>query len=338
MFYFRLRTNAENATISINGTSGVTDLKMEEPTFVSWSVSNMYGTKQNTTYISGETTLFVDFSDLQGQSGGSGKNPIPQPNASTEGLFLSNDGQSLVWREAQDLYTNDQPTTEKVGDIEPGTTFDHETMDSMWTKLLYAYVPPVVEFETNPESTLLYYGQEIDGVSLLAKITPRSNKIQSLEFLLNGEVINHIDNPHSSSIGYNYQNPITSTSVFVIAVNDGKEVITREKSFNYTAPVMYGSVQNSDPSSEEILSLTKEAHNVGTLDLEIEAEDSYPCVAVPDNFQNLKDIKDENGFVITNSFNVKQMEIEVGGVICSYNVYTFKTITTVTNYNFIFEY
>lgn len=338
MFYFRLRTNAENATISINGTSGVTDLRMEEPGLVDIVVSNMYGTKTNSTYVSGNTILFVDFSDLQGQSGGSGKNPIPQPSASTEGLFLSNDGQSLVWREAQDLYTNDQPTTEKVGDIEAGSTFDHETMDSMWTKLLYAYVPPVVEFETNPEPTLLYYGQEIDGVSLLAKITPRSNKIQSLEFLLNGEVINHIDNPHSSSIGYNYQNPITSTSVFVIAVNNGKEVITREKSFNYMAPVMYGSVQNSDPSSDEILSLTKEAHAVGTLDLEIEAEDSYPCVAVPDNFQNLKDIKDENGFVITNSFNVKQMEIEVGGVICSYNVYTFKTITTVTNYNFIFEY
>jgi hypothetical protein len=338
MFYFRIKTNAENATISVNGSQGKTDLKLEEPTFVSWSVSNMYGTKQNTTYISGETTLFVDFSDLQGQSGGSGKTPIPQPNASTEGLFLSNDGQSLVWREAQDLYTNDQPTTEKVGDIEAGTTFDHETMDSMWTKLLYAYVPPVVEFETNPEPTLLYYGQEIDGVSLLAKITPRSNKIQSLEFLLNGNVINHIDNPHSSSIGYNYQNPITNTSVFVVAVNDGKEVITREKSFNYTAPVMYGSVQNPDPSSEEILSLTKEAHDVGTLDLEIEAEESYPCVAIPDNFKNLKDIKDENGFVITNSFNVKQMEIEVGGVICSYNVYTFKTITTVINYNFIFEY
>lgn len=338
MFYFRIKTNAENATISVNGSQGKTDLKLEKPAFVSWSVSNMYGTKQNTTYISGEITLFVDFSDLQGQSGGSGKNPIPQPNASTEGLFLSNDGQSLVWREAQDLYTNDQPTTEKVGDIEAGTTFDHETMDSMWTKLLYAYVPPVVEFETNPDPTLLYYGQEIDGVSLLAKITPRSNKIQSLEFLLNGDVINHIDNPHSSSIGYNYQNPITNTSVFVVSVNDGKEVITREKSFNYTAPVMYGSVQNPDPSSEEILSLTKEAHNVGTLDLEIEAEESYPCVAVPDNFKNLKDIKDENGFVITNSFNVKQMEIEVGGVICSYNVYTFKTITTVINYNFIFEY
>lgn len=338
MFYFRIKTNAENATISVNGLQGKTDLKLEEPAFISWSVSNMYGTKQNTTYISGETTLFVDFSDLQGQSGGGGKTPIPQPSASTEGLFLSNDGQNLVWSEAQDLYTNDQPTTEKVGDIEPGTTFDHETMDAMWTKLLYAYVPPVVEFSTNPEPTLLYYGQEIDGVSLLAKITPRSNKIQSLEFLLNGNVIDHIDNPHSSSIGYNYQNPITSTSVFVLAVNDGKEVVTREKSFNYTAPVIYGSVQNSDPSSEEILSLTKEAHNVGTLDLEIEANESYPCVAVPDNFQNLKDIKDENGFIITNSFNVKQMEIEVGGVICSYNVYTFKTITTVTNYNFIFEY
>lgn len=338
MFYFRIKTNAENATISVNGSQGKTDLKLEEPTFVSWSVSNMYGTKQNTTYISGETTLFVDFSDLQGQSGGSGKTPIPQPSASTEGLFLSNDGQSLVWREAQDLYTNDQPTTEKVGDIEPGTTFDHETMDSMWTKLLYAYVPPVVEFETNPEPTLLYYGQEIDGVSLLAKITPRSNKIQSLEFLLNGDVIDHIDNPHSSSIGYNYQNPITSPSVFVLAVNDGKEVITREKSFNYTAPVMYGSVQNSDPSSKEILSLTKEAHNVGNLDLEIQANESYPCVAVPDTFQGLKDIKDENGFIITDSFNTKQMELEVGGVICSYNVYTFKTITTVTNYNFIFEY
>lgn len=338
MFYFRIKTNAENATISMNGLQGKTDLKLEEPTFVSWSVSNIYGTKQNTIYISGETTLFVDFSDLQGQSGEGGKTPIPQPSASTEGLFLSNNGQNLVWREAQDLYTNDQPTTEKVGDIEPGTTFDHETMDSMWTKLLYAYVPPVVEFETNPDPTLLYYGQEIDGVSLLAKITPRSNKIQSLEFLLNGNVIDHIDNPHSSSIGYNYQNPITSTSVFVLSVNDGKEIITKEKSFNYMAPVMYGSIQNPDPSSEEILSLTKEAHIVGTLDLEVEADESYPCVAIPDNFQNLKDIKDENGFVITNSFNVKQMEIEVGGVICSYNVYIFKTITTVTNYNFIFEY
>lgn len=338
MFYFRIKTNAENATISINGTSGITDLKMEEPGLVDTVVSNVYGTKTNSTYVSDNTILFVDFSDLQGSSGEGGKTPIPQPTDLTKDLFLSNDGQNLVWREAQDLYTNDQPTTEKVGDIEPGTTFDHETMDSMWTKLLYAYVPPVVEFETNPEPTLLYYGQEIDGVSLLAKITPRSNKIQSLEFLLNGDVIDHIDNPHSSSIGYNYQNPITSTSVFVLAVNDGKEVVTKEKSFNYTAPVMYGSVQNSDPSSEEILSLTKEAHNVGTLDLEVEADESYPCVAVPDNFQNLKDIKDENGFVITNSFNVKQMEIEVGGVICSYNVYTFKTITTVTNYNFIFEY
>lgn len=338
MFYFRIKTNAEKATISVNGSQGKTDLKLEEPTFVSWSVSNMYGTKQNTTYISGETTLFVDFSDLQGQSGGSGKNPIPQPTDLTKDLFLSNDGEKLIWREAQDLYTNDQPTTEKVGDIEAGTTFDHETMDAMWTKLLYAYVPPVVEFETNPEPTLLYYGQEIDGVSLLVKITPRSNKIQSLEFLLNGNVIDHIDNPHSSSIGYNYQNPITQTSVFSAAVDDGKEIITKEQTFNFTAPVMYGSVLNSDPSSEEILGLTKEARNVGNLDLEIQADESHPCVAVPDTFQGLKDIKDENGFIITDSFNTKQMELEVGGVICPYNVYIFKTITTVTNYNFIFEY
>ena len=103
MFYFRIKTNAENATISINGTSGITYLKMEEPGLIDTVVSNMYGTKTNSTYVSDNTILFVDFSDLQSQSGDSGKTPIPQPTDLTKDLFLSNDGQNLVWREAQDI-------------------------------------------------------------------------------------------------------------------------------------------------------------------------------------------------------------------------------------------
>ena len=133
----------------------------------------------------------------------------------------------------------------------------------------------------------------------------------------------------------------------ITEIEDAKAVVAYSTSFSKTAyfPLIYG-MNSTDGSSGGTafydLTLTHEVANTGDRTVTLDGTDQYIYFAYPSSFGTLSQIKDNNGFDVTGSFNIYTVDVTSTGFTTDwteeYNIYRSASVTTVNSSDYEFNF
>ena len=241
------------------------------------------------------------------------------------------------------VYTNSTPTVTSLGGISAGTTFENMPVSELLTNLLYPYIAPAVSFSTNPGGQIREIGNPVTTVTLTANTTKKSKNITKVQFYKDSELINTVSAPKAGggSETFIYDTPITANATLKAKVGDGTtDTTSNGVTFTFVHPIYIGDVKASSPDQDAVKAMEKfvitkpsartKAHTL---------TDSRFCIAYPASYGDLKSVLDANQFEILGDFVKEVKEIDcLDGSKQSYNVYTFKNLVTLSNFNVTYKF
>lgn len=92
----------------------------------------------------------------------------------------------------QITYSNAQPTIERHGGIEPGTTFENVPIATVLDQILHPYVPPAIVLTAKPGGQTFELGTKAT-IKLSATVTAGSCAVKKVELLQDGQPISTDD-------------------------------------------------------------------------------------------------------------------------------------------------
>lgn len=231
-------------------------------------------------------------------------------------------------------YTNSIPTIFSLGGITAGSTFSKEPLISIIDRLLYPYTAPAIEkFEIPgyPNGTILEFGDypgvylgsfggtNSYGITFSIELRKKTNLITSLSFT-NG-ITSSISLPINgfiSGTGYGTYLAGNSTKTWTAYASDGTDTTSRQYTLTHVYPFYYGFTTSNTVGSIDLKNLLNTATYSGTgvynnkliqtrsnKTVKYSGEGylifAYPMLSGPSG-DYLLNIKDPNGFDVTNSF------------------------------------
>ena len=192
-----------------------------------------------------------------------------------------------------------------------------------------------------PTAGIKEKGTTILSSELRVNITKGSENITSIQFLRNGSVIYSPTGGISNGGTFTYTEltPITDTTTFSVRVSDGMTTRTCTNTYEFIHPIFMGPVVDRPPVSSIITGLNKQLVKPTVVSHVYNGYGTYVGFFVPaTEWSPLSRIQDENGFTITNLFEVLSVNVDVnpGALNVPYRAYINWDIGIWENYTFTF--
>lgn len=288
-----------------------------------------------------------DKSKLDGVQEGANNYVHPEKH---EAAMITTDPQHQFVTEAEKtqydentVYTNDMATVTGLGGIAAGTTFSNMPIKDLLTNLLYPYIAPAISFSANPGAQVREFGNPIESINLTAKTTKKSQNITEVKFFKDNSEIHTVGAPKAGggTETYTHAEAVAANATFKATVKDGKSTTTSNTvSYTFVYPIYVGDVKAASPDQDAItamekLVITKPSSRVKSHTV----TDGRFCIAYPASYGDLKSVLDANQFEILGDFVKETKEITgLDKTAQQYNVYTFKNIVTMTNFNVTYKF
>lgn len=313
MFLFTVETNGEDPTILINGEQ-TSSFRYDTPQYITYQVTNAYQiVKSGTVWSSGNTTVFVSFSEDEQQSQGGGGGGTTNYNALTNKPSIN----SVVLtgnKTAADLnlLTESSLTAENVSYTNGSIQNVGQALDSI------LYVAPSITSFTGGGTYEV--GQTITSVNLAWSV----NKNVTTQSLNNG--IGSID---PSLRNYTVSDvTLTTNTTYTLTVGDGQQTATRSTAINFRYKRYWGVNASPDLTNEQILQLSSEfATNRQQSRTFNCSGGQYFFFVIPTSF--CSGISFKVGGLAFSDINVQTIEFtNASGNTSSYNIYRPNNIQT----------
>lgn len=255
-------------------------------------------------------------------------------------------------------YTNEDPTTMKVGGINVGQTFENKTIKEMFDALLYPYVAPTgataqlvggnggtMEVGTSTTrtgvNTYCTRGSvDIATVTLSGATTATSEEGQ-ISQTTNGQ--RATCNFTGLNISITAATPTNNVGRVTASFNDGTTTITANTgSYNFVYPYFYGASDTvaASMASDTIQAGTKNVSVEGKKTFAFTTDNQYPFIAYPASYGALAKVTDgaevndyTNSFGSPATISVTSADPAWGPV--DYYVYTGSR-GTLSNFSYVF--
>lgn len=250
-------------------------------------------------------------------------------------------------------YTNPLQMPADLGGLSKGTSFDNVNYIDLLNRLLYPYVKPSIQLDSNLASRYFEIGDIYEGpIKFVARLTRGLNDFDQVDFLVNNSVASTILDM-SSEPTYSMSNLKTTTSVSSrikdkISNGQGGQWVN-SNSFNYyfVRPVYVG-LTSLSPNNDNINEIINDQNTIkklvatgSTITYTSTIFDAKRYFILTPEGWNLSKILDSNGFDNTATFlnnwtvgNVTALD----GNLVKYNIY-YGNITSKNNsYTLTFEF
>lgn len=210
-------------------------------------------------------------------------------------------------------YSSNVPSTQALGGVEKGFTTDGLRLEELFYRMLHPYVQPSIQVSCSPNGSLYETGYKLDAVNLSVNAIAQSDLIQQVRVYKNGEILHTVDHNVEGDCKFDIVDEnVVSNAVYKADVFDGTNTISSASiTFNFVRPVFVGNLP-------EDLSLGITASMIENLEKKIicpssfcnkfTLENSRMCIAIPPGW-TINCIRDHNGFDITNSFEIKSVDV-----------------------------
>lgn len=245
------------------------------------------------------------------------------------------------------LYSSDVPTVVALGGIPVGYTADKVPITKVMDQLLHPYVAPNVWTNTSPNGGVFEKGNTQSVSTVSVGVTRKSNNITKIEIFTNGTGTAVGSMTSGITTGGTFSVPITKATLssvntyFQARVTDTANKVTSANTgtFTFVYPYYYGAVDAATPTAAVVKALAKSIQTKGNKTFKFTSNNNRCCMAYPKAYGALKKILDANGFDVTGTFNQSTVSITgLDGTAQDYFVYTLAGASTVTNFNFQFQY
>lgn len=232
-------------------------------------------------------------------------------------------------------------TKTELAETDAGVT----TLEEAIAKLLNPYKAPEVSMSLvqSPEGSVFEKGDVVNITRLRAKVDKGSDDITDIKFFQgdnelvateNGiyydhEFNNAIQLQDSIDEGY-YKVEVTDTSNNIVGAN--------AQAINFVYPYYFGVVDenaiidgNTIKGLNKVIEIKKDQSYIYT------SNNQHMVFAFPKAYGSLSQIVDANGFILTATFDVEEVDVEcLDGTTQSYYVYK-NGASTISNYNITFK-
>ena len=235
-------------------------------------------------------------------------------------------------------YENAVQTPVTIGGIAGGTTFSPSVnLQDVIDDLLYPTINPTISLDA---LSIYEFGASSDSsINLTGNIEANTDTISSIIIKRGSTTIQTYSNPVDPFV-LNYIDPIAQATdvTYNIEVQGATTLFQSSIQAVFVAPSFYGVAA---PSADEatIKGLTKIVESKSTQTLSFSPTLQRFYYAYPNSFGALSKITDQNGFVLTNSFNSYNRTFTLdSGVFVDYIIYEFNANTTQSNFNLTFTF
>lgn len=203
-------------------------------------------------------------------------------------------------------YLNDNPVPTDIGGITTGTSFPTSTpISDVLTQLLYPYIPPSVSIGTNVVG-LHERGVEVPSATFTINVTRRSKPIQSVELSRWDTSIYTAPDATLPQHIVPDGSPFSNTTHWTARVSDGTQTSSASTSVTFVDPYFIGVRSNRDTYDE--IGLAKRLTSSSSITWTF-VESGYITLIVPPAFGSLRSIIDQNGFNVTEGYDVTDTAI-----------------------------
>lgn len=224
------------------------------------------------------------------------------------------------------------------------------TLEEALSKLLHPYKAPGVSLSVirTPESLILEKGETVNVAKLETKIVKNSDDITKVVFYQNDTVLKTITENVAAGGTFEYsfenavqlQDDITKEYFRVEATDASNNIIgANAQDINFVYPYYFGVIDENESIDGNII---KSFNKV----IEVKKDQSYTYTsnnqhmvfAFPKAYESLSKIVDANGFILTATFEVEEVDVEcLDGTTQTYYVYK-NGASTISNYNITFKF
>ena len=230
------------------------------------------------------------------------------------------------------LTENITPNVE-VGGIGVGDTLTTgQQMTDILKKLLVKYFEPVITLSAD-KALINKKGATIEApITITATAEKKSNDVIFYSINYDGNDVSTGNNPDGGEITYIHQTDISTDTMFIGSISDGKSTVNKTIKFEFINPYYYGSVNDNEIS--DFTGLTEETvkKNINKK-VSYTSSAEYLVFAYDATYGDLTSIKDKNNFENLPAFTKTVMEINGE----NYNVYISSDKITCSNFEYTFK-
>ena len=225
-----------------------------------------------------------------------------------------------------------------------------DNLEKELDKLLNPYAPPVVSLsmERTPTNSILEKGTTVNISGLKTSITKKSENITKIAFFQDDTELNSLTENIANGGTYtcSFDNALQidsdiSNNYFKIEVTDASNnvVTANTGGIIFVYPYYFGAIdRDADINNDAFANFTKVIAAKGNNAHSYTSDNQCMIFAYPKNYGSLSTIIDNNGFNLTDSFNIQEVDIEcLDGTTQTYYVYKNEP-STVSNFNITFKY
>ena len=225
-----------------------------------------------------------------------------------------------------------------------------DNLEKELDKLLNPYTPPVVSLsmERTPTNSILEKGTTVNISGLKTSITKKSENITKIAFFQDDTELNSLTENIANGGTYtcSFDNALQidsdiSNNYFKIKVTDASNnvVTANTGGITFVYPYYFGTIdKDADINNDAFANFTKVIAAKGNNVHSYTSDNQCMIFAYPKNYGSLSTINDNNGFNLTDSFNIQEVDIEcLDGTTQTYYVYKNEP-STVSNFNITFKY
>lgn len=230
-------------------------------------------------------------------------------------------------------YTNATAMPADLGGLDAGTTFSNDTLESIFDRLFYPYVPPSVTLAASPLTTLREFGDDVVNPTLTATPVAGSDPITSIEFKRGAVVIQ--DTPSDPDVTDIFT--VDTNTTYTVTVDDGTSTDFDTQTYSFVYPFYYG-VGAQGLTAAQVAALTKLIQTNGDKVLSFAPTNQVYYFAFPQAYGQLTRVLDWNGFDITADFTIRAENITgLDGTAQPYYIYEFDNLVTHSAQNLTFD-
>ena len=232
-------------------------------------------------------------------------------------------------------------TKTELAETDAGVT----TLEEAIAKLLNPYKAPEVSMSLvqSPEGSIFEKGDVVNITRLRAKVDKGSDDISKVSFYQGEEEL--AATPNGIFYDYEFNNAVQLQDSIVegyyrVEVMDASNNIigANAQAINFVYPYYFGVVDenaiidgNTIKGLNKVIEIKKDQSYIYT------SNNQHMVFAFPKAYGSLSQIVDANGFILTATFDVEEVDIEcLDGTIQPYYVYK-NGASTISNYNIIFK-
>ena len=296
----------------------------------------------------------ADKTKLDGIEAGANKYTHPATHPAT--MITQDDTHQFITKAQKDqltgniTYTNATPIVSAHGGVAVGETFNNVPIKTLFDKILYPYVAPIVSATAAPSNGGTFeIGVGITVTSVSTTVTKKARNITKVEVFGSDSATalatktDGVTNGGTFKLTFSKELKAAAANgvKFTVKVTDADNKVTQANTgtFSLVYPFYQGVVAaNATVNATAVKALTKKVETKGNKKWAYTASNQKMVFAYPASYGSLTKIYDANNFDVTSTFTKSTVSVACAdGTSVSYNVYV-NAASTVTGFNMDFRF